>query len=29
MGVVVVIANFVVDISYGLIDPRIRSEKRS
>ena len=27
MGLVVVIANFLVDISYGLIDPRVRSQK--
>lgn len=27
MGLVVVIANFLVDISYGLIDPRVRSKK--
>ena len=27
MGLVVVVANFLVDISYGLIDPRVRSRK--
>ena len=27
MGLVVVVANFLVDISYGLIDPRVRSQK--
>lgn len=29
MGLVVVVANFLVDISYGLIDPRVRDKKGS